>query len=165
MFCDIACPLAYAVVEQVWRACRNFKGMLHCILLVPWRTAIVFTLCLCYLFQARFVFSFVYPISLRARRFIREIPGMSHFIVTLPEEDAREWHCDDDCPFIVRTFRRRRLRNCKKCTPNNAIDGDAVYCTPTGKCIHKDQDCHYLRHSTRISAKKCEHCFRESSLA
>ena len=91
--------------------------------------------------------------------------GMSHFIVTLPEEDAREWHCDDDCSFIVRTFRRRRLRNCKICTPNNAIDGDAVYCTPTGKCIHKDQVCHYLRHSTCISAKKCEHCFRESSLA
>lgn len=91
--------------------------------------------------------------------------GMSHFIVKLLEEDACEWHCDDDCPFIVRSFRRRRLRNCKTCTPNDAIDADVVYCTPTGKCIHKDSDCRYLRHSARISAKKCEHCFRESSLA
>ena len=87
----------------------------------------------------------------------------SHVIVKWLEEDACEWHCDDDCPFIVRSFRRRRLRNCKTCTPNDAIDADVVYCTPTGKCIHKDSDCRYLRHSARISAKKCEHCFQESS--
>ena len=94
----------------------------------------------------------------------RLIPKLQVIVMSL-EEDAWEWHCDDDCPFIVRSFRRRRLRNCKTCTPKAAIDGDVVYCTPTGKCIHKDPDCCHLRHSDRISAKKCEHCFQESSLA
>ena len=90
--------------------------------------------------------------------------GMSHVIATPPEGDTCEWHCDDGCPFIVRDFRRRSLRNCKACTPNNAIDGDAVYFTPTGKCIHK-QECQYLLNSIRISAIKCEHCFQEASHA
>ena len=92
---------------------------------------------------------------------------MSHVITTPPEGDTDtcEWHCDDGCPFIVREFRRRSLRNCKACTPNNAIDGDAVYFTPTGKCIHKQKECQYLRCSTRISAIKCEHCFRYASHA
>ena len=94
----------------------------------------------------------------------RLIPKLQ-VIVMLLEEDAWEWHCDDDCPFIERSFRRRRLRNCKTCTPEAAIDADVVICTQTGKCIHKDRDCRHLSHAVRIPAKKCEHCFKESSLA
>ena len=94
----------------------------------------------------------------------RLIPKLQ-VIVMLLEEDAWEWHCDDDCPFIERSFRRRRLRNCKTCTPEAAIDADVVICTQTGKCIHKDRDCRHLSHAVRIPAKKCKHCFKESSLA
>ena len=86
--------------------------------------------------------------------------GMSHFIIAMPVEDACEWHSDDDCPFIVRKFWQRRLRNCKTFTPNTAIVGDAVYFTPTGKCIHQRPGCQYLLNNIRISAKRCEHCFR-----
>ena len=89
--------------------------------------------------------------------------GMSHFIITMPQPPLPQlWdnHCDDDCPFIVRNFRQRRLRNCKTCTPNTAIVGDAVYFTPTGKCIHKRPGCQYLLNHIRIFAKRCEHCFR-----
>ena len=86
--------------------------------------------------------------------------GMSHLIITMPVEDACECHCDDDCLFIVRKFRQRRLRNCKTCTPSTAIVGDAVYSTPTGKCIHQRPGRQYLLNNIRISAKRCEHCLR-----